>query len=84
MAVGGEAAQVLVAHLVGHGGHAFSRLEQVERGNVLPRAGEIPAAILAAGLQQVQALGRLAFPLGPVWVYQGRRPERADADVPCA
>ena len=45
------------------------------RGNVLPRAGEIPAAMQAAGLRHVQALGRLAFPLGPVWVYEGRRPE---------
>ncbi|MFJ1298626.1 methyltransferase [Pseudomonadota bacterium AL_CKDN230030165-1A_HGKHYDSX7] len=45
------------------------------RGNHLPRAGEIPASMVLAGLQQVQALGRLAFPLGPVWVYAGSKPE---------
>jgi len=44
------------------------------RGNYLPAAGEVPAAMTLAGFEGVQALGRLAFPLAPVWLYLGRRP----------
>jgi len=44
------------------------------RGGRLPRAGEVARWMQAAGLADIRALGRIAFPLAPLWVYAGRRP----------
>lgn len=44
------------------------------RGNPLPRAGEIARMMAAAGLVDIRSLGRVDFPMAPVWVHAGRRP----------
>lgn len=44
------------------------------RGNFLPRQGDMARMMLEAGCADVRALGRVDFPMAPVWVYAGRRP----------
>jgi len=44
------------------------------RGGRLPHAGKVARWMCCAGLADVRALGRIAFPLAPLWVYAGRRP----------
>ncbi|MFV0456502.1 MAG: methyltransferase [Pseudomonas sp.] len=43
------------------------------RGNLLPRPGEIPRMMADAGLVGIQSLGRVEFPMAPVWLHLGRR-----------
>lgn len=43
------------------------------RGNHLPRPGAIGRMLAEAGFAEVQALGRVDFPMAPVWVHAGRR-----------
>ena len=44
------------------------------RGNHLPRPGGIARMMAEAGLADIQSLGRIDFPMAPVWVHAGRRP----------
>ena len=44
------------------------------RGHYLPRPGEIGQHMAAAGFEQIHALGRLDFPMAPVWLHTGRKP----------
>lgn len=44
------------------------------RGNHLPRPGGIARMMAQAGLVDIQSLGRIDFPMAPVWVHAGRRP----------
>lgn len=44
------------------------------RGNLLPRPGDIAQMMSNAGLTDVQSLGRVDFPMAPVWLHMGRRP----------
>lgn len=44
------------------------------RGNHLPRPGGIARMMAEAGLIDIQSLGRVDFPMAPVWVHVGRRP----------
>lgn len=44
------------------------------RGNLLPRPGEITRMMAEAGLVDIQSLGRIDFPMAPVWLHLGRRP----------
>lgn len=44
------------------------------RGNLLPRPGEIAQMMIDAGLNDIQSLGRVDFPMAPVWLHMGRRP----------
>lgn len=46
----------------------------VLRGNHLPRPGEIGGMMAQAGFADIRALGRIDFPMAPVWVHMGRRP----------
>lgn len=43
------------------------------RGNYLPRTGEIGRMMTDGGLVRVQSLGRIDFPMAPVWLYVGWR-----------
>jgi SAM-dependent methyltransferase len=45
----------------------------VLRKNYLPHPGDIPRNMQQAGLTEIQSLGRVAFPMAPVWIYSGRR-----------
>ncbi|SNS91418.1 MULTISPECIES: methyltransferase [unclassified Azospirillum] len=42
------------------------------RGNPLPRPGAVAAMMEAAGLHEIQSLGRIDFPMAPVWLHVGR------------
>lgn len=44
------------------------------RGNPLPRPGGIARMMAEAGCVDIQSLGRVDFPMAPVWVHAGRRP----------
>lgn len=44
------------------------------RGNLLPRPGDIARTMADAGLTDIQSLGRVDFPMAPVWLHMGRRP----------
>lgn len=44
------------------------------RGKHLPRPGAIGRMLAEAGFADVHSLGRLEFPMAPVWVHAGRRP----------
>lgn len=44
------------------------------RGNLLPQSGEVAAMMTKAGLVDIQSLGRVDFPMAPVWLYLGRCP----------
>ena len=44
------------------------------RGSHLPRPGGIARMMAEAGLIDIQSLGRVDFPMAPVWVHVGRRP----------
>lgn len=44
------------------------------RGQYLPRPGEMGHYLAAAGFEQIRALGRLDFPMAPVWLHVGRKP----------
>ncbi|WP_027016387.1 class I SAM-dependent methyltransferase [Comamonas composti] len=44
------------------------------RGNYLPRQGELGQMLMNAGFSDIKALGRVDFPMAPVWVHGGRRP----------
>ncbi|MEJ5149398.1 methyltransferase [Comamonas sp. MYb396] len=46
----------------------------VLRGHYLPRPGDIAQHMAAAGFGQIRALGRLDFPMAPVWLHAGRKP----------
>ncbi|MNY70935.1 hypothetical protein D3C86_2091690 [compost metagenome] len=43
------------------------------RGNHLPQPGAIARMLAEAGFADVQSLGRVDFPMAPVWVHVGRR-----------
>nr|WP_249729068.1 class I SAM-dependent methyltransferase [Acidovorax sp. CCYZU-2555] len=43
------------------------------RGNHLPRPGGIARMMAEAGFVDIQSLGRVDFPMAPVWVHAGRR-----------
>lgn len=44
------------------------------RGKPLPRPGEIARMMADAGLTDIRSLGRVDFPMAPVWLHTGRRP----------
>lgn len=44
------------------------------RGHYLPHPGDITQHMAAAGFAQIQSLGRLDFPMAPVWLHAGRKP----------
>lgn len=44
------------------------------RGHWLPRTGELAQMLAQAGLVEIQSLGRLDFPMAPVWLHIARRP----------
>ncbi|MCC4265930.1 methyltransferase [Oceanimonas baumannii] len=44
------------------------------RGNLFPRPGEIAGMMAKAGLSDIRSLGRIDFPMAPVWLHMGRRP----------
>ncbi|WP_183043405.1 class I SAM-dependent methyltransferase [Alicycliphilus denitrificans] len=44
------------------------------RGNHLPQPGEVAGMMARAGFAGIHALGRIDFPMAPVWVHMGRRP----------
>lgn len=44
------------------------------RGNLLPRPGEVVAMMADAGLVDIRSLGRIDFPMAPVWLHLGRCP----------
>ncbi|QMV75803.1 methyltransferase [Comamonas piscis] len=46
----------------------------VLRGHYLPRPGDMAQHMTAAGFGQIRALGRLDFPMAPVWLHVGRKP----------
>ncbi|WP_167731899.1 methyltransferase [Kerstersia gyiorum] len=43
------------------------------RKNYLPQPGDMPRIMREAGLTEIDALGRVEFPMAPVWIYSGRR-----------
>lgn len=43
------------------------------RGNMLPRPGEVPRMMETAGFTDIRSLGRIDFPMAPVWLHQGRK-----------
>lgn len=44
------------------------------RGNLLPRPGEVADMMAGAGLVDIRSLGRIDFPMAPVWLHMGRHP----------
>ncbi|BCL73903.1 O-methyltransferase (plasmid) [Vibrio nigripulchritudo] len=44
------------------------------RGNWFPRPGEIAGMMADADLSDICSLGRIDFPMAPVWLHMGRRP----------
>ncbi|TDS83540.1 class I SAM-dependent methyltransferase [Comamonas sp. JUb58] len=45
----------------------------VLRGHYLPRPGDMARHMAAGGFGQIRALGRLDFPMAPVWLHAGRK-----------
>ncbi|WP_240430490.1 class I SAM-dependent methyltransferase [Serratia marcescens] len=43
------------------------------RGNMLPRPGEVSRMMETAGFSDIRTLGRIDFPMAPVWLHQGRK-----------
>jgi hypothetical protein len=43
------------------------------RGHYLPRPGEIARMMDEAGFTGIRSLGRIDFPMAPVWVHVGRK-----------